>query len=63
MPEPRGSKPWRDPAMQNYGGPGKLTSSLASTKGLCQKGRKCFKKDGHVGHCYPADTPKEASGD
>jgi hypothetical protein len=49
--------------MQEYGGPGKLTSSLASTKGLCQKGRKCFKKDGHVGHCYPADTPKEASGD
>jgi hypothetical protein len=56
-PEPSGSKPWRDPAMMNYGGPRAITSSLATSKGLCTKGHKCFRKDGHLGDCYPLDDP------
>lgn len=46
--------------MVNYGGPGKLTSSLATSKGLCTAGRKCFRKSGHAGDCYPADPAKES---
>ena len=61
MPTPKGSKPWRDPSMVNYGGPGTITSSLASSKGLCSKGRKCFRKDAHEGTCFPLDQPREES--
>lgn len=26
-------------------------------KDVCQKGRKCIKKDGHKGECWPSDKP------
>ena len=62
MPEPKGSKPWRDPAMVNYGGARTIVSSLATTRGLCAKGRLCFRKVDHGGNCYPADPEKEDNG-
>jgi hypothetical protein len=40
--------------MTGYGGQRKVVSSL-SARGLCRKGKKCFKKDGHGGVCYPRD--------
>lgn len=30
--------------------------SLQTTRGLCTKERKCFKKDGHEGAHYPAPS-------
>jgi hypothetical protein len=54
MPTPSGSQPWRNPAMTGYGGPRKAISSL-SGRGLCTVGKKCFRKDGHDGDCYPRD--------
>lgn len=48
--------------MMEYGGPRKLSSSLQTSRGLCSEGRKCVRKDGHDGKCWPSDEPKEAAG-
>ncbi len=64
MPEPKGSKPWRDPAMINYGEPVKtISASLIAAKGLCEAGRKCFRKNGHIGDCFPLDARRDPDQD
>jgi hypothetical protein len=45
--------------MQSYGGNRKLSSSLSTTRGLCQSGKKCMRKDGHEGEHWPTDGEDE----
>ena len=34
---------------------GSLEISLQTTKGLCEKHKKCVLKDGHTAPCWPGD--------
>jgi hypothetical protein len=49
------SKPWRHPDAENYGGPKIAPVSLLASKGLCERGKKCIRKNGHDGDCWPKD--------
>jgi hypothetical protein len=42
-----------------WGARGAITTSVAGDPTLCTRGKKCVRKDGHAGDCWPKDVPDD----